>query len=88
MKRIVTVLSALAAFILVLTTAAAAETTLKVGLILPLSGPHAAFGAVEKNAALLALDDVNAQSVDGRKIELIVEDDASNPARALEAVDS
>lgn len=55
-------------------TAQAAEN-LKIGLILPLSGPFAAYGKQIKNGVDLYLKR-NGDTIAGRKIELIVKDDA------------
>ena len=52
------------------------SNTIKVGVILPLTGTLAKFGEIEKNSFLLALDEINAAGgVKGKKIDLIIEDD-------------
>jgi branched-chain amino acid transport system substrate-binding protein len=53
---------------------AAAAETLKIGLILPMSGPFAAYGKQIENGVRLYLKQ-NGDSIEGRKVELIVKDD-------------
>ena len=58
------------------TTAAAAQDTVKIGLILPMTGPFASTGRQIEAAAKLYMAEKGA-TVAGKKIELIVKDDAS-----------
>jgi len=56
---------------------------LKIGLLLSLSGPAASFGIPERDAAELIVAGLNSQGgVDGRKIELAIYDDTTNPTEA------
>lgn len=56
---------------------------LKIGLLLSLSGPAAPFGIPERDAVKALADRVNAAGgINGRKIELVVYDDATNPTEA------
>jgi branched-chain amino acid transport system substrate-binding protein len=53
-----------------------AADTVKVGIILPLTGPQANFGEIEKYSFDLALEEINASGgINGKKLELIMEDD-------------
>ncbi|WP_026175100.1 ABC transporter substrate-binding protein [Thermus igniterrae] len=62
---------------------ALAQTPLKVGVILPLSGASAVAGKAALNGIQLAADEVNAQ---GRvRLELVVVDDGTDPAKAVPA---
>jgi branched-chain amino acid transport system substrate-binding protein len=62
------------------------ESPIKIGAVLSLTGPAAAFGIPERNAAQVAVDRVNAQGgVKGRQIELVVADDKTNPTEAARA---
>jgi branched-chain amino acid transport system substrate-binding protein len=66
----------------------AQQESLKVGLIQPLSGPIAAAGSYITNGAKIALDRVNAKGgVKGRKLELIIEDNKSDPAETRNAAE-
>lgn len=57
----------------------AAETA-KVGIVLPLTGPQAKFGEIEKLSFDLALEEINAAGgVNGSKLELLIEDDTGRP---------
>src|SRR5690606_33553436 len=59
---------------------ALAQETIKIGASQPLTGPVAAAGTYVANGARLAAEQLNAQGgVLGKKIELIVEDNKSNP---------
>ena len=62
-----------------------AADMIKVGVILPLSGKLAKFGEIENKSYLMAVDEINtAGGVNGKKIELIIEDTSgkSNVGRA------
>lgn len=53
---------------------------LKIGLLLSLSGPAASFGLPERDAVQVLVEDLNAKGgVNGRKIELAIYDDTTNP---------
>ena len=53
---------------------------IKVGVVLPLTGTQAKFGEIEKNSFLMGLEEINAAGgVNGRPIELLIEDDVSKP---------
>lgn len=56
---------------------------IKLGMLTPLSGSSAAIGPNMKNGAQLAVEEINAKGgVDGRKLELTVEDGACDPKTA------
>lgn len=62
---------------------ALAQTPLKVGVILPLSGASAVAGKAALNGIQLATDQVNAE---GKvRLELVVVDDGTDPAKAVPA---
>src|SRR6266576_6524405 len=61
----------------------AAAQTIKIGVNEPLTGPFAASGTYVVNGAKIAADEINAKGgVLGKKIELIIEDNKSNPTEA------
>lgn len=69
------------------TVAGVTDKTIKIGAFAALSGPVAAVGVPVKKGMEAYIKYVNDQGgVNGRKIELIVEDDQFNPANALAAV--
>jgi branched-chain amino acid transport system substrate-binding protein len=75
MTRVVLLLLALS---LVL-PASTQTTTIKIGAFLSLTGSTAAYGVSAANAIKLATDEVNRSGgVDGKLVELVVEDDHSN----------
>jgi branched-chain amino acid transport system substrate-binding protein len=56
---------------------------IKIGLLLSLSGPAAAFGIPERDAVQVLVDDINKNGgVNGNKIELAIYDDTTNPTEA------
>src|SRR5687767_7321754 len=60
-----------------------AAAQIKIGVIQPLTGPAAASGNYVANGARIAADEINAKGgVLGQKIELIIEDNKSNPTEA------
>lgn len=78
--RIIQIAAALA---LGLNSGAMAQSTIKIGLVQPLTGAFAAAGTDVVNGAKIAADEINAKGgVLGKKIELLVEDTKSNPTEA------
>ena len=68
--------------------AAWAQDTVKVGLIQPLSGPVAASGNYVRMGAEIARDWINARGgVLGRQVELLIEDNKSDPKEAATAAE-
>ena len=58
--------------------------TLKFGMLAPFSGSESAYGDYMKNGATLAVDEINtAGGVNGKKIELIAEDEACDATTAV-----
>src|SRR5690348_311513 len=65
-----------------------AQETVKVGVIQPLSGPVAASGNYVRMGAEIARDWINAKGgVLGRKVELLIEDNKSDPKEAATAAE-
>jgi branched-chain amino acid transport system substrate-binding protein len=61
----------------------AAQQSIKIGVIQPLTGAFAASGGYVANGARIAADEINARGgVLGKKIELVVEDNKSNPTES------
>src|ERR1700689_2602012 len=72
-----------AAGAVVLAGAASAEDPVKIGVTPPLTGAFAADGNYVAQGAKLAAEAINkAGGVDGKQIELVVEDNKSNPTEA------
>jgi branched-chain amino acid transport system substrate-binding protein len=71
------------------TFAAVAQDTVKLGLIVPLSGPWARQGQVMRVGAQMAVDHINAQggiaALGGREVELVVFDAGDSVERAKNA---
>ena len=66
--------------LMVLATGAYAADSIKVGVVLPLTGTEAQFGEIEWNSYNLALEEINAAGgINGRPVELVKEDDTSKP---------
>lgn len=77
-------LCALLAASSLLTVPALAQDTIKIGMSQPLTGSVAAAGTYVANGARLAAEQLNARGgVLGKQIELIVEDNKSNPREAV-----
>lgn len=59
---------------------AQAEETVKVGIVLPLTGAQAKFGEIEKDSIDMALEKINAEGgINGKKLVLVIEDDTGRP---------
>jgi branched-chain amino acid transport system substrate-binding protein len=70
----------------VLAAPAAAEDTLKLGLVAAMSGQSAKSGEAILRGLSIAIDEINAKGgLLGRKVELLVRDDESNPAKGAVA---
>lgn len=62
------------------------EGPIKIGTIMPISGPVAAYGTQSRDAILMAVEEINANGgVLGRPLEVIVEDDEANPEKTKNA---
>jgi branched-chain amino acid transport system substrate-binding protein len=58
---------------------------IKVGVNIELSGPAAVQGAAYQNAVRLVADQINADGgIDGKKLELVIRDNKSDPTEALQ----
>ena len=79
-KSILLVLVAISVFAFMLPSQAAAADTIKVGIVLPLTGPQAKFGEIEKQSFDMALEEINGGGgIKGKKLEFIMEDDTGRP---------
>jgi branched-chain amino acid transport system substrate-binding protein len=63
----------------------AQDKTIKIGGLLPMSGPGAYFGAQDKQGVELALEQVNKTGVNGYKFTIQYEDSACGPLPATQA---
>ena len=71
---------------LVMLTPAAAQETIKVGLVAAMSGQSAKSGEAITRGLSLAIDEINAKGgLLGKKVELVSRDDESNPAKGVVA---
>jgi len=82
--RITRRLLLLAAAATTLTAPALAQDTIKLGLVAAMSGQSAKSGEAIVRGLSIAIDEINAKGgVLGKKIELLVRDDESNPAKGV-----
>jgi branched-chain amino acid transport system substrate-binding protein len=80
MKRFAVCLISMFCMLGLLVTGAPAADTVKVGVVLPLTGPEAKFGEIEKKSFDMALAEINAAGgINGKKLELVMEDDTGRP---------
>src|SRR5947207_6954773 len=63
----------------------AQDKTIKIGALLPMSGPGSYFGAQDKQGIELALEQLNKSGVNGFKFEVQYEDSACSPLPATQA---
>jgi branched-chain amino acid transport system substrate-binding protein len=79
-KYILLVAVAIWAVVFTLPAMVSAADTIKVGIVLPLTGSQAAFGEIEKLSFDLALEEINgAGGIKGKKLEFLMEDDTGRP---------
>jgi branched-chain amino acid transport system substrate-binding protein len=65
---------------------ASSKEDIVIGIITPMSGPAADFGATAREGAEVVLDELNAAGgILGRKIKVIYRDDESNPQKGVSA---
>jgi branched-chain amino acid transport system substrate-binding protein len=68
------------------TLARAQGEAIRIGVLIPLTGSTSQFGAAMAQAAKVAAEEINAAGgVRGRKVEVLIEDDQSNPEAGLRA---
>jgi branched-chain amino acid transport system substrate-binding protein len=80
--------SFLAAIAFAFAGTATAQETVKIGVVQPLTGPVAYDGNIYANTVKMLVEDMNAKGgVLGRKIELVIEDGACNPAQSVNAAE-
>src|SRR3989440_1107856 len=77
--------AALALFVAGASAAFAADQVIKIGGLLPTSGPGSYFGAQDKQGIELALEEINKTGVNGFKFEIQYEDSACSPLPATQA---
>jgi branched-chain amino acid transport system substrate-binding protein len=64
----------------IMAPASYAADTIKVGIVLPITGSQAKFGEIEKLSFEMAVEEINANGgVKGKMIELLIEDDTGKP---------
>ena len=70
----------------VLFSACGASDTIKIGMVMPITGQVATYGVQSVNAAKMFVEELNAAGgINGKKIDLIVEDDEATPAKTTNA---
>ena len=67
------------------TGARADDKVIKIGALLPASGPGSYFGVQDKQGIELALEQLNKAGVNGHKLEVRYEDSACSPLPAVAA---
>jgi len=74
------------AIVLVVTQTKKEPREIKIGAIIPLTGNFAAYGEPVRDGMLLAVEEINnARGIKGRKVKLIIEDDAGDPKNSVNA---
>ena len=67
--------------------AASAQETYKIGAVLSVTGPASYLGEDERNTLQLLQDQVNAKGgINGKKVEVVTYDDASDPTKSVTAL--
>lgn len=88
MKIVTAVILALALSMAMTVQPSLAQETIKVGIILPLTGEKAKFGEIERKSFEMALEELNAAGgAHGKKVEFIYEDDTGRPDVARSAAE-
>jgi branched-chain amino acid transport system substrate-binding protein len=88
MKKISMMVVAALMVLTLLAPTAMAQESVKVGIVLPVTGDKAKFGEIEKKSFELALDELNAAGgINGKKLEFVFEDDTGRPDVARSAAE-
>ena len=90
MNKTARVLGAMAvfAFLGIVESGPVLAESIKIGALLPLTGKLAKFGEIEEKSFLMAIDEINsAGGVNGKKIELIIEDTTGKPEIGRSAIE-
>jgi branched-chain amino acid transport system substrate-binding protein len=78
---------AVLAVVLILTQTRGKPSEIKIGAILPLTGPSAQYGKWIQEALELAKEEVNSSGgINGKRLEIVYEDDQANPSLAANAM--
>ncbi len=86
-KLLMTVVAVLAASLMIGTPFSYCAEPIKIAGIFALTGRAAHIGTAQRDAVLLAIDDVNAQGgINGRQLEMVMSDTESNPTKAVIAL--
>ena len=87
-KRSIVLVALVLVALAALTVPGASQAPLKIGVIQPLSGPVAASGNYIRMGAEIARDWINARGgIAGRKVDLLIEDNKSDPKEAASAAE-
>jgi len=87
-KRWTVLVALVVATLMAATVFVEAQAPIKLGVIQPLSGPVAASGNYVRMGAEIARDWLNAKGgINGRKVELVIEDNKSDPKEAASAAE-
>src|SRR5436190_16287729 len=87
-KRWTVLFALVVATLMAATVFVEAQAPIKLGVIQPLSGPVAASGNYVRMGAEIARDWLNAKGgINGRKVELVIEDNKSDPKEAASAAE-
>jgi branched-chain amino acid transport system substrate-binding protein len=78
-------LGALVAIIAAAAPAAAQDKVIKIGALLPMSGPGSYFGAQDRQGVDLALEQINRTGIGGYKLDVKYEDSSCSPLPATQA---
>ena len=79
-------IAAVAALGLVAFSAQAQDKVVRVGVLMPISGPGSYFGVMDKEGMELALEQVNKAGLKGYKLQVQYEDSACSPLQATNVV--
>jgi branched-chain amino acid transport system substrate-binding protein len=86
-KLLIAVVAVLAASLMIGTPFSYCAEPIKIAGIFALTGRAAHIGTAQRDAVLLAIDDVNTQGgINGRKLEMVMSDTESNPTKAVIAL--
>lgn len=85
-RKLLAVLVASILALSMLLSACGGSDTIKIGMIMPITGQVATYGVQSVNAAKMFAEELNAAGgINGKKVELVIEDDEATPAKTTNA---
>ena len=86
-RTFVSLAAGLFALAALVSSSAMAQQVIKIAVVVPTTGPFAVLGSSQQQGATLAVEEINAKGgINGRKLEIVLEDTGASPTTAVTAL--